>query len=360
MCCKTYLLTQRWNRQLGGVENWAAAIYELVAERGPVEVFAFREVGVLKALKRIFSITDGSIYLLMDYRMLLFAPLVLVSAIFKRIDIVIFLHGDEILKLGISRRIILVSLQSIYRIKYVANSNYTSHLFSKLVPFANVSVVYPFDKYREKQLTCTNINQKKLFNSKLWDNSQSQEQSQIVIDAVIVARLVKRKNHESVIRALAVLRELEPALIVNFNIVGSGPLRAKLSRLVDELGLTDVIKFSGSVQDDEKHKVLAAADLFIMPTTYDRSDRSVEGFGISYIEACSFGCPAIYTRNGGAAEAVIDGVTGVCCDGTPKGIAEAVLRAVKIKWDAETFLKHSTRFDSSEQKDFMNLVYGNR
>ncbi len=43
--------------------------------------------------------------------------------------------------------------------------------------------------------------------------------------------------------------------------------------------------------------------------------KSVEGFGISYIEAASYGKPSIGGIFGGEADAIIEGQTGYLCDG---------------------------------------------
>ena len=43
--------------------------------------------------------------------------------------------------------------------------------------------------------------------------------------------------------------------------------------------------------------------------------KSVEGFGIAYIEAAQFGVPSIGGKDGGAADAIKDNETGLICDG---------------------------------------------
>ena len=48
-----------------------------------------------------------------------------------------------------------------------------------------------------------------------------------------------------------------------------------------------------------------------MPTIDKTSNRSIEGFGISYIEASFFSVPSIASNIGGTAEAIIDNETGI-------------------------------------------------
>ena len=50
-----------------------------------------------------------------------------------------------------------------------------------------------------------------------------------------------------------------------------------------------------------------------MPTIID--SRSVEGFGISYVEAASYGISSIGGKDGGASDAILHEKTGLICDG---------------------------------------------
>ena len=53
--------------------------------------------------------------------------------------------------------------------------------------------------------------------------------------------------------------------------------------------------------------------MFVMPSiTYKKS---VEGFGIVYVEAAQFGVPSIGGKDGGAADAINHDETGYICDG---------------------------------------------
>ena len=43
--------------------------------------------------------------------------------------------------------------------------------------------------------------------------------------------------------------------------------------------------------------------------------KSVEGFGIAFIEAAQYGIPSIGGKDGGASDAIIHNKTGLICDG---------------------------------------------
>lgn len=68
-------------------------------------------------------------------------------------------------------------------------------------------------------------------------------------------------------------------------------------------------------------------DLFAMPAR--REGDSVEGFGLVYLEAGWFGSPSLAGRDGGAAEAVQDGETGLLCDGAEgRDVTQALARLI--------------------------------
>ena len=65
--------------------------------------------------------------------------------------------------------------------------------------------------------------------------------------------------------------------------------------------------------DDDLQVYYRKASVFIMPSR-ELGDGDVEGFGIVYLEANSFGLPVIAGRSGGVVEAVENGVNGLLVD----------------------------------------------
>lgn len=130
-----------------------------------------------------------------------------------------------------------------------------------------------------------------------------------------VSRLDRRsryKGHEQVFRALAKVRQYLPPCA--YLVVGTGDDRTYLQRRAEELGLGDIVVFTGAVEDNLLPAYYRACDVFIMPSLTDSEKILGEGFGIAYIEAAAFGRPAIAGCGGGATEAVLDGVTGLLVD----------------------------------------------
>ncbi len=136
-----------------------------------------------------------------------------------------------------------------------------------------------------------------------------------------LARLEPRKGIDAMLRALPATRRAFPQAV--YLIAGAGADLGRLEALAASLGVADVAHFLGRVDEAQKAALLARADLFAMPTRRDGD--SIEGFGIAYIEAAFRGKPALAGRAGGAADAVIDGETGLLCDGDNDAEIEAAL-----------------------------------
>ena len=124
---------------------------------------------------------------------------------------------------------------------------------------------------------------------------------------VTIARLVSRKGHARVLRALAALQgEIPPT---KYLIAGRGPLEAELRQLAQQLGIADQVIFAGFIPDEQINHHYNLADLVAMPNTAEAGD--VEGFGMVFLEANAAGKPVIGGRSGGVSEAIAHGVTGL-------------------------------------------------
>jgi phosphatidylinositol alpha-1,6-mannosyltransferase len=139
---------------------------------------------------------------------------------------------------------------------------------------------------------------------------------------VSISRLVARKGHDVLIAAMPDLTRIVPdaALLI----AGDGPHRGALDRLSAGAPPGSVV-LAGAVPDHELPAYHAAADVFAMPCRSRLGGLEVEGFGIVYLEAGATARPVIAGRSGGAAEAVVDGVTGLLVEARePKAVALAI------------------------------------
>ncbi len=114
-----------------------------------------------------------------------------------------------------------------------------------------------------------------------------------------VAHLYPRKQVESLVRALLLMRE--PARL---RVVGTGPRRAALEGLVSELGLTDRVALLGHVPFGRLAEEYRSADIFCLPSAQ-------EGFGIVFLEAMAAGLPIVACQTAAVPEVVRDGECGL-------------------------------------------------
>ncbi len=138
-----------------------------------------------------------------------------------------------------------------------------------------------------------------------------------------VARLVPRKGVDKTIEALPQIRAQFPG--VQYLVAGDGPDRPRLEKLAETQGCKDCVRFLGNFSDVEKGTLYSAADVFIMPCRLIPS-RSVEGFGIVFLEAGYYGVPVVAGCSGGVPDAVRANDTGLLvAPEYPDDIGRAVL-----------------------------------
>ena len=128
-----------------------------------------------------------------------------------------------------------------------------------------------------------------------------------------VARFEAPKDHATLLRALAAVRWPEWEL----DLVGDGPLEAKMRGLAEELGIAGRVRFAGYQPDPAAR--LAAAQVFVL------ASRS-EGFPRSVLEALRAGLPVVASDVGGVREAVEAGRNGLL---VPPGRREALAAALE-------------------------------
>lgn len=137
-------------------------------------------------------------------------------------------------------------------------------------------------------------------------------------------RLIERKN---VFRALCAVHELLAKGHHNFvyRIAGDGPERKRLEAYVQQHALGAQVELLGHIEDAAIVANYAAADIFLHPQVTASNARDIEGFGLTIADAMSFGCAPIVGRDGGPADFIEDGTTGLVVDGTSiAAIADAL------------------------------------
>lgn len=141
-----------------------------------------------------------------------------------------------------------------------------------------------------------------------------------------LARLVRRKGIQYVLEALSDIVKAFPSCM--YVIAGGGQMRRELAQSVRSRGLENHVIFTGIISDEKKAEYFGMCDIFVMTPYEERGD--VEGFGMVYLEANSYGKPVIATHSGGISDAVIDGKTGLLIEEkNSKAITDAVVRLAR-------------------------------
>lgn len=109
----------------------------------------------------------------------------------------------------------------------------------------------------------------------------------------LVARLAHwGKGHRELFSAMAALRPRYP---LHALIVGDGWRRPAMEKMVQDLGLADVVHFLGTRYDIAD--LLTGMDIFVLPS-------QTEGISLSILEAMAAGLPVIASRVGGTPEII--------------------------------------------------------
>ena len=118
-----------------------------------------------------------------------------------------------------------------------------------------------------------------------------------------VGRLAEVKNQQLLIEAVGYLYTKRPILrgTLRLVLVGDGPLKPQLVERVKQLGLSDVVWFSGDRNDVPA--LMQLMDIFILPSL-------AEGISNTLLEAMASGLPVIATSVGGNVELIEEGVNG--------------------------------------------------
>lgn len=130
-----------------------------------------------------------------------------------------------------------------------------------------------------------------------------------------IGRLALQKNFANLLQAVAIARQSRPLRLL---LIGSGPLRRKLQKKADALGLGDVVEIMKPVPNPMPF--LARASVVAVPSWWEGSSNVL-------LEALACGTPVMASRTAGNAEDVLDfGRYGLLIDpDDAEGMAAALL-----------------------------------
>ncbi|TXG92493.1 glycosyltransferase family 1 protein [Rhodococcus rhodnii] len=147
----------------------------------------------------------------------------------------------------------------------------------------------------------------------------------------VLSRLVPHKQIEDALDAVAELRPRIEGL--RLDVIGGGWWEDNLRERAAELGIDDVVRFHGHVDEQRKHELLARSWVHVMPSRK-------EGWGLAVVEAAQHGVPTIgYRSSRGLTDSIVDGVTGVLVgdlDAGPDDVAGLTTALESLLTDRES------------------------
>ncbi len=238
-------------------------------------------------------------------------------------------HGNEILKLSSKDRI-LNSLNKadlvIYNSKFTKNKAIKNFKSLKKI---NHTIIHP------------------AFIKKILKNKIKKK-----YDLCTVARLEYRKGHHLVFEAMSVLRN-KYNMTLKYAILGDGPELSRLKDLVIKHSLREQVDFI--YHDYPSEKIFKNSSVHIMPTL--TTPDSIEGFGISNVEAASFGLPCIVSNSGGTPESI--GRNGIIVkENDTKQLVKSIIDIFKMykSYSRQSYL-FANKFESNKKiKEYLNPI----
>ena len=167
-----------------------------------------------------------------------------------------------------------------------------------------------------------------------------------------VAEMTKNKNHATVLKALALLKDKPEFASMYYLICGRGEQREALEQEAQTLGISAHVRFLGYRQDVPELNI--CSDVFAFMSFR-------EGMPVALMEAMSCGLPTVCSRIRGNTDLIEDGVNGLFVKNTPQGVAEGLLRLYRAP-ELRARLGHAAaesvaKFDAKEVRQRMKEIY---
>ena len=167
-----------------------------------------------------------------------------------------------------------------------------------------------------------------------------------------VAEMTPNKNHITVLKAMAELKEKPEFARMHYLIVGRGELWQSLEKSAAELGISDHVHFLGYRTDAPEW--YRCCDLFVFMTFR-------EGLSVALMEAMSSAMPIICTKIRGNTDLIEEGVSGLFCENSPGALAQMLLELYadpeKRKALGQAAAERSRLFDETTIHARMKEIY---
>jgi glycogen(starch) synthase len=135
-----------------------------------------------------------------------------------------------------------------------------------------------------------------------FSQSDPQGRNDLRPTILFAGRLQYEKGVQVLLEAMPEIARRVPG--VNLIVAGNGTYRRELEELTADLGIEDLVRFEGFVEEDRLRSLYRSADVAIVPSLY-------EPFGLVVLEAMASGTPVVAANTGGLREILNHEETGL-------------------------------------------------
>ena len=356
------IVTRNFPPDIGGMQVLMGGLSESLINHGPVKVFTYdspnsnvydsktsinvERVKGIKLFKkyRKANLINSFINMNPNIRALIadhWKSLELIKTEnFKKIKTFCLLHSKEInheVGSSLNKRLIKSTNNADF---IIANSNFTKQLAIKVgIDPSKINIIFPGIPKPKDIENITKIKAEKNFQDSFPK-------------IITVSRLDKRKGHDKILMLIKNLKTKFPK--IKYVSIGSGKEENNLLKLTKELNIEKQVTFLKNIDYNLKTALIAEANLFLMPNRIEK--KSVEGFGISFIEAASYGIGSIGGKDGGTSDAIEHDKTGLICDGND---LNSIYDSVVSFFKDENFIKYGKNAQKFSEKFYWDKVVKN-
>jgi len=356
------IVTRNFPPDIGGIQMLMGGLAENLLNHGPVKVFTYEyenskiydnksslNIERVKGIKlfrkyRKANLVNSFINSNTSIRALIvdhWKSLELIKTEnLKKIKTFCLLHSKEInhkIDSTLNKRLIKSTNNADF---IIANSNFTKELAIKVgINSSKINIIFPGI---QKPTNVDNIS--KIKAEKIFGDSFPK--------IITVARLDKRKGHDKILMLIKNLKSKFPK--IKYVSIGFGEEENNLLKLAKELKLENEVTFLKNIDFNFKIALISEANLFLMPSRIEK--KSVEGFGIAFVEAGSYGVGSIGGKDGGASDAISHDKTGLICDGNDlNSIHDSVTNFLQ----KENFIRYGKNAQEHSKKFYWDKVIKN-
>ncbi len=167
-----------------------------------------------------------------------------------------------------------------------------------------------------------------------------------------VAEMTANKNHITVLKALALLKDKPEFENIHYLICGRGIMRESLEDSARELGIADHVNFLGYRTDAPQ--LYRCSDMFAFVSFR-------EGLSVALMEAMSCAMPIMCTRIRGNTDLIEDNVSGIFTENNPQAVADNILRLYRDPEFRKSLGTHAaekvTMFDEPNVLNLVKEIY---